>query len=103
MNNIKGQEEADRRFEIIAPLINISDPAERRSVREALAKEHGISTRTISRYEKAFEDYRYSGLLPKERKGRIVTDRPQNWDDVLKGRKDNKNQIIELVNNKKYK
>ena len=28
---------------------------------------------------------------------------PVNWDDVLKGRKDNKNQIIELVNNKKYK
>ena len=65
---IKWQEEqALRRYQLIAPLLDESlDNAKRSQMREVVAEHNGLSPRTLYRYEAA---YRKGGVLRSEASG----------------------------------
>ena len=66
---IKWQEEqALQRYQLIAPLLDESlDNAKRIQMREAVAEQHGLSPRTLYRYEAAYRKGGFSGLKPQDR------------------------------------
>ena len=66
---IKWQEEqALRRYQLIAPLLDESlDNAKRIRMREAVAEQNGLSPRTLYRYEAAYRKGGFPGLKPQDR------------------------------------
>ena len=55
------REEAERRLELISPLLYLPmDPAQKAARREELAESSGKSVRTIYRYEKSFRKTPYA-------------------------------------------
>ena len=58
-------EEALRRYTLIAPLTDPSlDPAKRSKLRQEIAERHSISERTLFRYEKKYREQKFEGLKP---------------------------------------
>jgi putative transposase len=61
----KAQEIADRRLEIISPLLGFfDDPAKARQVRMQLVEQSGLSDRTLRRYLTNYKEHGYEGLKP---------------------------------------
>ncbi len=76
--------EALRRFQLIAPLLQDNlDDAKKLQLREKIASEHAISTRTLYRYEKAYREGQFSGLVPYSREKRRSQGLPEDFDRVL--------------------
>jgi len=78
------EDEALKRFQIIAPLLEEDlDVAKKCELRERLAQTHHLSIRSLYRYEKAYNDNRFSGLKPMNREMRQSKDLPDNFDELV--------------------
>lgn len=78
------ESKAVSRFQIISPLLDESlDTAARCQLRNRIAAEQGISTRTIYRYEKAYRKSGFTGLKPADRSGMGAEKLPENFDDLM--------------------
>ena len=72
------------RFRMISPLLEASlDAAARKNLREKIAADNDISTRTIYRYEKAYQSSGFAGLKPVDRSGMGAGKLPENFDERL--------------------
>ena len=82
---IKWQErEALDRFRMISPLLDPEmDNSKRIQLRESIAEENGISTRSLYRYESSFRDNEFAGLKPVARSGVNSHKLPKNFDALL--------------------
>ena len=61
-------EKALERFQMIAPLQDEElDRDKKIALRKEIADEHGLSEKTIRRYERAYEEEGFNGLCPRER------------------------------------
>lgn len=83
---IKWQEEqALRRYQLIAPLLDESlDNAKRIQMREAIAEQNGLPPRTLYRYEAAYRKGGFPGLKPQDRETKRSPKLPENFDELLK-------------------
>lgn len=81
----KWQEEvALNRFKMIAPLLDSeNDKAKRVQLRDSIARQNGLSSRTIYRYEKSFSDNDFSGLKPASKTGHYSSKLPDNFGELL--------------------
>ncbi|MBP5249865.1 MAG: transposase family protein [Lachnospiraceae bacterium] len=78
------EDEALRRFKLISPLLQEGlDEAKRIQLREHIAAENGISTRTLYRYEKYWRENEFQGLKPCDRKKHRRQDLPENFEELL--------------------
>lgn len=78
------EDEALKRFQIISPLLEDGiDSAKKQMLREKLAETHQLSTRSLYRYEQAFNSEGFSGLKPKDRKMKPSPDLPGNFDELV--------------------
>lgn len=78
------EDEALTRFQMISPLLDESlDMAKRLELRERIAKQYGISTRSLYRYENAWHENGFSGLKPMNREMRKSQVLPGNFDELL--------------------
>lgn len=78
------QEEALRRFGLIAPLLDDSmDNAKRIAMREVIADANDISTRSLYRYEAAYRAGGFDGLKPVERRPARSGKLPENMDELV--------------------
>lgn len=67
-NQKKAQEIADRRLQLISPLLGLlDDPAKARQVRAQLCEQSGLSDRTLRRYLASYREHGYEGLKPRGR------------------------------------
>ena len=82
---IKWQEEqALRRYQLIAPLLDESlDNAKRIQLRETISGQNGLSSRTLYRYEAAYRKGGFSGLKPQDRETKRSPKLPENFDELL--------------------
>ena len=77
-------ETASSRFALISPLLDEDlDPAKRSQLRSRIALVHGISERTLYRYESSWRNNGFSGLRPMNRKMRRSQKLPDNFDEIL--------------------
>jgi putative transposase len=77
-------EAALQRHEIIAPLLDASLDAPKRSeLRTKLALSHNLSVRSIFRYEKAYEQGGFTALKPKSRDLKPSPNLPENFNELL--------------------
>ena len=85
MNNDYMDQEALKKYNMIAPLITSdNDPQKQISLRKKAAEDNGVSVRTIRRYEAAYRKKGFSALRPKPRKGYMTSLLPENYGDLLK-------------------
>jgi putative transposase len=78
------EEQALSRFRLITPLLEEGiDSAKKQALREQLAQIHQISTRSIYRYEKAYETGGFSSLKPMNREMRRAHTLPENFDELV--------------------
>lgn len=78
------EDEALKRFQMIAPLLDAGlDEAKRLQLREKIAEENGISTRSLYRYEKMWREGEFQGLQPQDRKKHRKQPLPANFDELL--------------------
>lgn len=76
--------EALERFRLISPLLDPDiDNSKRVSMRNSIARDNGISTRTLYRYESCFKDNEFAGLRPVPRSGVSSHRLPENFDRLL--------------------
>ena len=82
---IKWQEEqALQRYQLIAPLLDGSlDNAKRIQLRETIAEQNGLSSRTLYRYEAAYRKGGFPGLKPQDREPKRSPKLPENFDELL--------------------
>ena len=82
---IKWQEEqALQRYQLIAPLLDGSlDNAKRIQLRETIAEQNGLSSRTLYRYEAAYRNGGFPGLKPQDREPKRSPKLPENFDELL--------------------
>jgi len=89
MNNVNTIDDwkeqiALQRHEIITPLLDESlDPQKKQQLRARQAEKNGLSTRTISRYEVAYQGGGFSGLKPKTKDKRPSPELPENFEALL--------------------
>jgi len=77
-------EEAFRRYQIVAPLLDDSlGVPEKQALRSRLAEQNDLSTRTLYRYEQAYRAGGFQALQPMNRKMRRRQDLPDNFDDLV--------------------
>ncbi len=77
-------EEALRRYQMIAPLLDESiDQGKRLQLREEIAERNGISKRTLYRYEARYRDGQFDGLRPQNREKRRSQVLPENYDEIV--------------------
>lgn len=77
-------EEALKRFQMIAPLLDEGlDDAKRRQLREEIAERNGISKRSLYRYEAKYRDDAFAGLRPMNREKRRSQALPENFDEII--------------------
>lgn len=75
---------ASSRFQMISPLLDASlDTAARCRLREKIAAEQGVSTRTVYRYEDAYRKQGFAGLKPVARSGMGPVKLPDNFDELM--------------------
>lgn len=78
------EEEALRRYRLIAPLLDESiDEAVRRTRRDEIAKQNNISIRTLYRYEAGYRNDQFSGLKPMNREKRRNQKLPDNYGEIV--------------------
>ena len=78
------EDEALKRFQMISPLLDAGlDEAKRLQLREKIAEENGISTRSLYRYEKMWREGEFQGLQPQDRKKHRKQPLPANFDELL--------------------
>ena len=78
------EDEALKRFQLISPLLDATlDEAKRLQLREKIAEENGISTRSLYRYEKMWREGEFQGLQPQDRKKHRKQPLPANFDELL--------------------
>ncbi len=78
------EEEALRRFQLISPLLQSDlDEAKRLQLREKIADDNEISVRTLYRYEKAYREKQFIGLMPESREKHRSQNLPSNFDQLL--------------------
>ena len=67
-NQKKAQEIADRRLQLISPLLGLLDDlVKAREVRAQLCEQSGLSDRTLRRYLASYREHGYEGLNPRGR------------------------------------
>ena len=77
-------EEALRRYRIIAPLLDPDmDEGKRQQLREEAAEKEGISKRTVYRYEKRYREEGFEGLRPAGRTKKRVQRMPENFEEIM--------------------
>lgn len=77
-------EEALRRYQMIAPLLDETmDEGKRLQLREEIAEKNGISKRSLYRYEAKFRAEQFSGLRPMNREKRRSQALPENYDEIV--------------------
>lgn len=77
-------EEALRRYQMIAPLLDESiDEGKRLQLREEIAERNGISKRSLYRYEAGFRAGQFDGLRPQSREKRRSQSLPDNYDEIV--------------------
>ena len=77
-------EEALRRFQLIAPLLDGTlDKARKIQLRNQIAEANSLSERTIRRYESQYRDGGFKSLKPKSRKATFTGDLPDNYPKLL--------------------
>ena len=78
------EQKALERFQLIAPLLDESlDTAKRLTLRETIADQNNITTRSLYRYEQAYRMGGFAGLKPVERTSPRSTQLPENYDELL--------------------
>jgi len=77
-------EEALRRYQMIAPLLDESlDEGKRRQLREEIAERNEISKRSLYRYEAKFREEQFDGLRPMNREKRRSQVLPDNYEEIV--------------------
>lgn len=77
-------EEALRRYQMIAPLLDEDlDEAKRRQLREEIAEKYEISKRSLYRYEAKYREDAFSGIRPMNREKRRSQALPENYDEIV--------------------
>lgn len=77
-------EEALRRYQMIAPLLDETiDEGKRLQLREEIAEKNGISKRSLYRYEAKFRAEQFDGLRPMNREKRRSQALPDNYDEIV--------------------
>lgn len=77
-------EEALRRYQMIAPLLDEDlDEGKRRQLREETAEKYGISKRSLYRYEAKYREEAFDGLRPMNREKRRSQALPENYDEIV--------------------
>ena len=77
-------EEALKRYQIIAPLLDEAlDEAKRRKLREEIAARYEISKRSLYRYEAKYREEAFDGLRPMNREKRRRQALPENYDEIV--------------------
>lgn len=72
------------RYQLIAPLLDETlDDASRIELRRRIAKNNGLSERTIKRYSDAYDTDGFEGLKPKSRKPHNTGVLPENYEELL--------------------
>ncbi len=85
-NTVKAWQEqtAIDRLSMIMPLMTADiDPAKRVKMRREIANAHQISERSLYRYEKAYREDRFSGLIPADREKHFSKVLPENFDEIV--------------------
>lgn len=73
-------EKALERFKLISQLIDPDlDPAKRAQLRQEIARNNGISERSLFRYEKAYRQGSFTGLKPVSRRSPRRTGGGGSW------------------------
>ena len=71
-------------YQLIAPLLDGSlDNAKRIQLRETIAEQNGLSSRTLYRYEAAYRKGGFPGLKPQDRGTKTLPKLPENFDELL--------------------
>ncbi len=83
---IKWQErEALESFRLISPLLDPEmDNSKKIQIRNNIAAQNDISTRTLYRYESSYRDNEFAGLKPVPRSGVHSHKLPENFDNLVK-------------------
>lgn len=77
-------EEALRRYQMIAPLLDADlDEGKKRQIREKAAEKNGISKRSLYRYEEKYRSSGFEGLRPMGRTKKRVQRLPDNFGEVM--------------------
>ena len=78
------EEEALKRFQIIAPLLDETlDLQKKLQLRAQIAQNEGISERSIYRYEKLYREGNFEGLKPQPSGGHGPNNLPENFGELL--------------------
>ena len=78
------EDEALRRFRLIAPILDESlDPAKRLQIRKEIAEKNAVTTRSLYRYEAAYRAEGFAGLKPMNREQRRSSAFPENFDELV--------------------
>lgn len=77
-------ETALERFKLISPLLDSAlDPAKRAQLRQEIARNNGISERSLFRYERAYREGSFSGLKPVSRVSEQISGPFPGFKEVL--------------------
>lgn len=77
-------EEALRRYQMIAPLLDPGlDDGKRQQMREEAAEKNSMSKRTLYRYEKGYREEGFEGLRPADRTKKRQQRLPENFDEMI--------------------
>ena len=77
-------EEALRRYQMIAPLLDPEmDEGKRQQMREEAAERNGVSKRTLYRYEKGYREEGFEGLRPAGRTKKRQQRLPENFEGIM--------------------
>ena len=77
-------EEALRRYQMIAPLLDPEmDEGKRQQMREEAAERNGVSKRTLYRYEKGYREEGFDGLRPAGRTKKRQQRLPENFERIM--------------------
>lgn len=78
------EDEALKRFRLISPLLDETlDPAKRQQLRNEIAANSELTTRSLYRYEAAYRADGFSGLKPMNREQRRSQALPENFDELV--------------------
>ena len=78
------EEEALRRYRMIAPLLDEElDEGKRQQLREEAAEKNGVSKRTLYRYEKGYREEGFDGLRPASRTKKRQQRLPENFESIM--------------------
>ncbi|MCD8012090.1 MAG: DDE-type integrase/transposase/recombinase [Lachnospiraceae bacterium] len=78
------EQEALRRFQMIAPLLDEKlDNAKKLQLRKMIAENNEVSVRSVYRYEKSYQEGQFEGLKPAARQKHRIQNLPQDYGMIL--------------------